>query len=517
MTAESPSAAAANAEAGREAFTFQAEVGRLLHIVANALYSEREVFLRELISNASDACDKLRYAALTDPALQAADTGLEVRIGTDKTARTMTVADTGIGMTRQELIDNLGTIARSGTTAFLETLAKAKADAAAGAAAPSLIGQFGVGFYAAFMVADRVAVTSRRAGTSEAWTWESDGKGSFTIEPAAVDGAFRGTRIVLHMKADAEEFLDDLRIKGIVRRYSDHVALPVRLGDGAEAETINSASALWTRPRAEVSESDHENFFRHVGGGFGKPWLTLHFRAEGTFEYTGLLYVPEQKPFDLLDPSRKSRVRLYVRRVFITDDVEGLVPPYLRFLKGVVDTADLPLNISREMLQRNPLVDKMRAGIVKRTVDALKKRADEDAKGYEAFWESFGPVLKEGLYEDFAQRDALLELARFRSTAGDGWVDLATYVRRMKEGQDAIYTIAGPDAAALRKSPQIEAFLAKGIEVLLLTDPIDEFWVQSIGTFKDKPFKSATRGGVDLSKMADAGTGAKDGAGKSEA
>ncbi|WP_114395874.1 molecular chaperone HtpG [Oleisolibacter albus] len=482
-----------------ERLSFQAEVSRLLDIVAHSLYSEKEVFLRELISNASDACDKLRYAALTNPALTADGAPFAIRLVIDKDARTLTVMDNGIGMGRDELVENLGTIARSGTGAFLQSLSgDARKDV-------SLIGQFGVGFYSAFMVAERVEVFSRKAGEAQAWRWESDGKGSFTVAEAGDDAApARGTRIVLHLREDAGEYLEEVRLRQVVKTYSDHIAVPIRLGSGEDAESLNAASALWTRPKSEVTAEQYKEFYHHVGHSFDEPWLTLHWRAEGVIDYTGLLFVPQQRPFDLFDPRRKHGVKLYVRRVFITDEAEGLVPSYLRFLKGVVDSEDLPLNVSREMLQNNPVLSKLRAGIVKRVLGELAKKAEDadSAADYARFWDVFGPVLKEGLYEDYAHRDELLKLVRARSTASGGdLVSLDTYIGRMKDGQDAIFYIAGDDAAALEKSPQLEGFRAKGIEVLLLTDPVDEFWIGSVREVKGKPFKSVTRGGADLAKV----------------
>jgi molecular chaperone HtpG len=477
-----------------ETRTFQAEVSRLLDIVAHSLYSEKEIFLRELISNASDACDRLRYAALTEPALSEGDSNYRVVLTPVKSSRTLTVADNGIGMNHDELIDNLGTIARSGTAAFMKELAT-------GATKPdvSLIGQFGVGFYSAFMVADRVEVLSRKAGDAEGWRWVSVGQGSFTIEPAA--NVPRGARITLHMREGDEDYLEPHRLKQIVKTYSDHIALPIVLADGNKEETINTASALWTRPRAEITPEQYKEFYHHVGHGFDEPWLTVHARAEGTLEYTYLLFVPSQKPFDLFDPERKPRLKLYVRRVFITDEGNELLPAYLRFVKGIVDSEDLPLNISREMLQSNPMVARIRQQLTRRVLSELGKKASEAPEEYAKFWDDFGAVLKEGLYEDKEQRETLMPLVRFRSTARDGLVSLDDYVAAMRPGQEAIYTITGDSLDLVKKSPQLEGFRARGVEVLLLTDPIDEFWVTSVGTYNEKPFKSATRGAVDLDKI----------------
>jgi molecular chaperone HtpG len=473
---------------------FQAEVSRLLDIVAHSLYSDKAIFLRELISNASDACDRLRYLALTQSELAGADAGYRVTLAVDRAGRTLTIADNGIGMNRGDLVDNLGTIARSGTAAFVKQLT---GDAAKDMA---LIGQFGVGFYSAFMVADRVEVLSRKAGESEGWRWVSDGQGEFAVAPAEIDKP--GTRITLHLRKDADEYLEPERLRAIVRKYSDHIALPIVLIDGGKEETLNKASALWVRSKSEITDEQYKEFYHHQAHAFDDPWLTLHWRAEGKIEYTGLLFVPSAKPFDLFHPDRKHCVRLYVRRVFITDTCEEVLPAYLRFVRGIVDSEDLPLNISREMLQHNPLLAKIRAGVVKRVLGELQKKAEQAPEDYAAFWGNFGPVLKEGIYEDHEQRETILSLARFRSTAGDKLTSLAEYVARMKPGQAAIYYIGGDDVEALKKSPQLEGFAERGVEVLLLTDPVDEFWIPAVGQFQEKPLKSVTRGGADLDKIA---------------
>lgn len=478
---------------------FQAEVGRLLHLMVHSVYSNKEIFLRELISNASDACDRLRYLSITRPELVADDPEFRVTVTIDKPGRRLTVADNGIGMNREDLIENLGTIARSGTAAFVEQLTgDARKDV-------SLIGQFGVGFYSAFMVADKVEVLSGRAGEAQAWRWSSDGKGTFTVAEAEMEG--RGTRVTLHLRADAEEFLDAARLRQIIKTYSDHIAIPVRLleagtdADGS-GEAVNEASALWTRPRSEIDDAQYREFYHHVAHAFDDPWMTLHWRAEGRIEYSALLYVPGRPPFDLFHPDRRAGVKLYVRRVFITDECKEVVPAYLRFLRGVVDSEDLPLNISREMLQHNPVLAAIRAGVVRRVLGELERKAEQEPAFYAEFWGNFGAVLKEGLYEDAAQRETLLKLARFRSTAGDGLVSLADYAARMRPGQDAIYYITGDDVEALRRSPQIEGFAARKVEVLLLADPVDEFWVPAVGAYDGKPLRSVTRGAADLSKIA---------------
>ena len=474
-----------------EKLEFQAEVSRLLDIVANALYSNKEIFLRELISNASDACDRLRYAAITDPELTAGDPTFRITLESDPDSRRLTIADNGIGMSRDELVANLGTIARSGSAAFVKELGDQAKEV-------DLIGQFGVGFYSAFMVADQVTVETRKAGEAQGWRWESDGKGSFTIAESD-DAPARGTRITLHLKEDAKDYLQPTELARIVKTYSDHIGIPITLVKAeGPGETLNSAGALWTRPKSEISEDQYREFYHHVAHAFDEPWDRLHFKAEGAMEYTGLLFIPSAKPINLFDPERRNEVKLYVKRVFITDDCRAILPPYLRFLRGIVDSEDLPLNISRELLQDNPLLGRMRRAITKRVLGELEKKATKEPESYVHFWETFGPVLKEGLYEDLDQRERLVKLTRFRSTEGDGWVSLDDYIARMKPGQTAIYTLSGDELAALQRSPQLEGFRAKGVEVLLLTDPVDEFWMPAMAEYEGKPFKSVTRGGADL-------------------
>lgn len=482
-----------------EKLTFQAEVAKLLDIVVHSLYSNTEIFLRELISNASDSCDRLRYAALTQQDLLT-DGGSEfaIHIDVNKENHVLTIRDNGIGMNREDLIENLGTIAKSGTGEFMKSLTGDSSKDV------SLIGQFGVGFYSSFMVAKKVEVFSRKAGESQGWHWTSDGKGSFRISEA--DNVERGARIVLHLRKDSEEFLEPLRLRTVVKTYSDHIALPVILDSvneegNAESETLNSASALWTRPKNEITEEQYTEFYHHVAHGFDEPWQTLHFRAEGAIEYTGLLFIPTNRPFDLFEPDRKSKVKLYVNRVFISDELDGLLPSYLRFVRGIVDSSDLPLNVSREMLQENPLLQKIQKGLVSRLLKELKKRSD-DAESYQTFWNSFGAVLKEGLYEDFNRRDELLELCRFQTTESESLRSLKSYVENLKDGQTAIYYITGDDAETLSRAPQLEVLKAKGVEVLLLTDPVDEFWVQSIGKFEEHEFRSTASALEDIDQIA---------------
>jgi molecular chaperone HtpG len=486
--------------------SFQAEVSKLLHIVANALYSEREVFLRELISNAADACDKLRFLALSDPSLTGDDNTFKIHLSVDPEAKTLTIADNGVGMTEEELHQNLGTIANSGTSAFVENLSgDAKKDV-------GLIGQFGVGFYSSFMVADKVEVLTRKAGTDKAYSWVSDGLGEYSVETA--EKATRGTVITMHMKENASEFLERSRIETIVRTYSDHIPFPIVFHGKSEAEdggeesaeteeTLNKASALWTRSKSEISEEDYTEFYKHVGHAFDEPWATIHWKAEGRIEYHSLLYIPTQRPYDLFNQERRHHVKLYVKRVFITDECEGLIPSWLRFMKGVIDCEDLPLNISREMLQHNPVVGAIGTAVTKRVLSELTKKAEKEPEAYTEFWKTFGAVMKEGLYGgEQEHRETLMKLARFRSSTQDELISLADYVGRLKDGQTAIFYIAGESEDAVKASPQLEGFLKKGVEVLYLTDPIDEFWIQSaFDGFEGKPFKSVTRGGADLSAI----------------
>ncbi len=473
-----------------ETHEFSAEVGRLLDLVVHALYSDREIFLRELVANAADATDRRRFEALTAPAL-ALPPDASVRIVPDKAARTILIADQGIGMDKGELAANLGTIARSGTRRFGDAAAAAKPEEKV-----SLIGQFGVGFYSAFMVADRVEVTSRRAGSEEAWTWASDGAGAFTLAPAS--RAEPGTSVLLHIKPDAEEFLEPIRLETIVRKWADHITVPITVATEGEDRPANAGTALWRKPKAEVTPEQYKEFYRHLGQ-YDEPWATLHWRAEGALEYSALLFVPGARPFEAVEGVRESRVRLHVRRMFITDEA-GLLPPWLRFVQGVVDTEDLPLNVSREMLQATPVLARIRKAVTNRVLGELKTRA-KDADDFAKLWENFGAVLKEGVWEDAEHRTELAGLMRFRSSAQDGWTGLDGYVERMKPEQDAIYILTGDDADALARSPQLEGFKARGVEVLLLTDPVDTFWPERLAEWDGKPIRSVTQGGIDLSKL----------------
>ncbi len=467
---------------------FQAEVAKLLQLMVHSVYSDRDVFLRELISNAADALDKLRYEAIAQPELLGDDPALRITITPDKKAKTLTISDSGIGMSRDELIDNLGTIAKSGTLAFVETARKAKGDI-------NLIGQFGIGFYSSFIVATKVDVISRATAGGEAHVWSSEGAGSFTVLPA--EKTQRGTSIVLHLKDDAAEFLEDWKIESVVRAYSDHIAHPIMLAvDAGTPRQINTANAIWTRSKSEVTAEQHKEFFGHISGEYSDPALTLHYRAEGRHEYTVLLYVPGARPFDLYDPDRRGRQKLYVKRVYIADDAE-LLPPYLRFVRGVIDSEDMPLNISREMLQNNPQVAAIRKAVTNKVLAELKKCAESDAVAFKNIWEMFAPVIKEGLYEDMERRDQLYDIARFRTTKSES-VTLKDYIAGLKENQTAIYYLTGEDAAKAAASPQLEGYRARDVEVLLLTDPVDSFWVRTALGFDGKPFKSVTQGVADL-------------------
>lgn len=470
---------------------FQAEVSKLLDIVVNSLYSEKQIFLRELISNASDACDKLKYLALTTPDIAKASGAFKITVTPDSKANTLTVSDNGIGMNREDLINHLGTIAKSGTAEFVRNVKD-------NGSAVDLIGQFGVGFYAAFMVADKVEIITRKAGEDKAWKWVSNGVDGFEITEA--ERAVNGTDIKLFLKEDAKNYTDTIYLRHIIRTYSDHIDYPIvlELGEAGE-ETVNTASALWMRHKSEITEDQYKEFYHHISKNFDDPWLTLHFKAEGNIEYTGLLYIPSEPPYDLFQPDRKTGLKLYVNKVFISDKVEELIPNYLRFVRGVIDSADLPLNISREMLQHSALIEKIKHGTVSRLLKELKKRAG-NYDDYMKFWRSFGIVFKEGIYEDFSNREEIAGLSYFASTADDEKLTtLDAYISRAQEGQKAIYYITGDDVRVLRNNPQLEAFKEKGIEVLLLTDPIDEFWPQTLPNYKGFAVKHVAQAQADMS------------------
>ena len=500
------------APAQKETLNFQTEVKQLLQLMIHSLYSNREIFLRELISNASDACDKLRFEAVTDSSLFENDSELKIRISVDAGAGTITIADNGIGMSRDEVIANIGTIAKSGTKEFFSRLTgDQKKDA-------HLIGQFGVGFYSAFIVADRVTLVTRRAGTQagEAVRWESAGDGEFTLE--AVEKTARGTEVTLHLKDDAKEFIDDWQMKSIIRKYSDHIQMPIVMKKTEwdkeksanvvtdEDETVNRASALWTRAKSEITDEQYDDFYKHVSHDWEKPLCWTHSKVEGKQEYTALLYIPSKAPFDMMDRERKHGIKLYVRRVFIMDDAEQLLPRYLRFVKGVVDSNDLPLNVSREILQQSRDVEAIKNGCVKKILGLLEDLAESEKEKFATFWKAFGRVFKEGIGEDAANRDRIAKLCRFASTqnADDAQnVAFADYVARMKHGQEKIYYATADSFAAARDSPHLEVFKKKGIEVLLLTEPVDEWWLGNFGEFDGKKLASVAKGDLDLGALAD--------------
>jgi molecular chaperone HtpG len=472
---------------------FQAEVAELLHLMVHSVYSETDIFLRELISNASDACDKLRYEAIAAPELITDGAPPKIWIKPDKKANTLSVVDSGIGMDRQELIDNLGTIARSGTKSFLARLTEAKDGT-------NLIGQFGVGFYAAFMVADRIVVTSRRAGSDHVFTWSSSGGSGFEIGPASEEDASRvtrGTEIVLHLKENAQKYLEAYEIERIVRAWSDNIQFPIELvPEEGEPRQINSASALWQRPKSELTQEDYKQAYQSIAGAFDEPAMTLHYRAEGRQSYAVLLFAPSTKPFDLFDQARKGKVKLYVRRVFIADDAE-LLPAYLRFIRGVIDSEDLPLNISREMLQNNPQLAQIRKAVTGRVIGELESLGEKEPEAFAKIWDAFGPVIKEGIWEDFERREKLLALSRFTTTAGEKR-SIKQYVEDLKPNQTEIYYLVGDSIDRLKSNPKLESATARGIEVLLLTDPVDAFWTSAPLDFGGKPLKSLSQGDVDF-------------------
>ena len=469
---------------------FKTEVSKLLDIVINSLYSEKYIFLRELISNASDACDKLRYYSLMKPEVTKNNGEFKIIITPNAEENTLTISDNGIGMNKEDLVNHLSTIAKSGTADFVN-------NAKDNGSVVDLIGKFGVGFYSAFMVASKVEVTTKRAGEEQAYKWISNGVDGFEIEETEKEKS--GTDIKLFLKDDAKDFTDTIYLRHIIRTYSDHINYPIVLNLGkAGEETVNTGSALWTKNKAEITDDQYNEFYHHISRNFDTPWMRLHFKAEGSIEYTGLLFIPSEAPYDLFQPDRQQSLKLYVNRVFISDKVDDLMPAYLRFVKGIIDSADLPLNISREMLQQNALIAKIRSGTVSRILKELKKRS-EDYDNYMKFWKNFGMAFKEGIYEDPANRVEIAELSRFYSTnSEDKLTSLDEYISRVKEGQTTIYYITGDDIPTLRNNPQLEAFKEKGLEVLLLTDPIDEFWVQTLTNFKGYPIKHVSQADVDL-------------------
>lgn len=484
-------------DAAPETRSFEADVTKLLHLMVHSVYSDKDVFLRELVSNAADACEKLRYEAIARPELLGEDPQPRITVTLDPDQRQLTIEDNGIGMTEAEMAEALGTIARSGTKAFMEQFAATK-----DAEGSQLIGQFGVGFYSAFMVADRVDVTSRRAGADDAAIWSSDGLGTYTVGEVEVSQApQRGTRVVLHLKEEAADYTQRFSVEHKIKAQSGHVPVPIFLLEkpDAEPQQVADGAALWTRAKSDISEEEYTDFYRSNAGQFDAPALTLHYHAEGTHEYSVLAFIPEARPFDLFDPDRAGRMKLYVRRVFITAEAQ-LLPRYLRFVRGLVDSQDLPLNVSREMIQESPVLASIKKGVTNRLLGELDKLAQSDGDAYLKIWENFGAVLKEGLYEDYGRRETLLGLARFKTSAsGNDWRSLQDYVAGLKENQTAIYYAVGTDLDRLASSPQLEGFRARGIEVLLLTDQVDSFWVTSGLDFEGKPFTSVTQGLSDLS------------------
>ena len=501
---------AESATANRETLGFQTEVKQLLQLMIHSLYSNKEIFLRELVSNASDACDKLRFEALNNSALYGDDSDLKIRVAFNKEARTITISDNGIGLSRDEAVEHLGTIAKSGTREFFSALTGDQAKDA------HLIGQFGVGFYSSFIIADKVTVVSRRAGleANQAVCWESAGEGDYTVE--MVDKATRGTDVTLHLREGEDEFLGGWKLKSIIRKYSDHITLPIVMKkeewkDGeqvetAEDETVNQASALWVRAKSDITDEQYTEFYKHVAHDFEDPLCWTHARVEGKQEYTQLLYIPARAPFDLWDRNARHGIKLYVRRVFIMDDAEQLMPLYMRFVRGVVDSSDLPLNVSREILQQSKDIDSIRSGCTRKVLGMLEDMAANDQEKYAKFWEAFGAVLKEGVGEDFANKDKIAGLLRFASTHGDGdkqIVSLADYIGRMKEGQEKIYYVTADTFNAARNSPHLEIFKKKGIEVLLLSDRVDEWVVGHLTEFEGKHLQSVAKGGLDLGQLED--------------
>ena len=493
-----------------EKLEFQTEVSQLLKLMINSVYSEKEVFVRELVSNASDACDKLRYLATTKEKLLQSDPDLKIQIEIDKKENQITITDNGIGMNRDDLVNNLGTIARSGTAQFIKEATETKD--------LSLIGQFGVGFYSAFMVASDLTVITRKAGEKKLWIWKSDGESNFTIDESddleQLDSN-RGTKIILSITKEGKEYLEKIRIEEIIRKYSDHISIPIFVRDikdkeDEKPEAINSALALWTRPKNKITKEQYKEFYNHVGQMFDDPWLTSHYKAEGQIEYTVLNFIPSTKPFDLYDPARENRLKLYVKKVFITDNCPELIPPYLRFLRGVIDSEDLPLNISREMLQNNPVVKKIRNALVRRTIGDLKKKLTNDRASYEEFWSNFGPVIKEGIYEDTEKKDTLLEIALFKNSNSTKLITLDEYIDSMSKKQKDIYFITGDSYTNVINNPSLEGYKSRGINVLILDDAVDSFWTSSTPNFKEKNIKSVSKGVDDLESISKKKTDDKD-------
>ena len=477
--------------------TFEADTGKILNIVINSLYSDRDIFLRELLSNASDAIQKRKFLGQTDPAVLNNEID-NIEIVVNKKKKIIEITDTGIGLTDAELAETLGTIAKSGTSAFLQEL---DGEESSKDAAKTLIGQFGVGFYSAFMVADKVEVVSRKAGTSKSSIWESDGQSGFSINNSE-DEQVVGTKIILHLKKDAKEFATTDKIKSLIKKYSDHISVPINIKEAdGEIEQANSATAIWTKATSEISAEEYKEFYNSTFGTFDEPFATLHNKSEGTLEFTNLLFIPKTAPFDLFDPERKTKINLYINRVFISNDLEGVIPTWLRFIKGILDTTSLDLNVSREMVQNNPVLKKISKSLTKRVLSELKKRLKKDEVAYDAFWEQFGKVLKEGLYEDIENKDKIAEIIRVRSFKEDKLITLQSYLDSMIDGQDKIYVLTADTLEQAQSSPHLEGFKAQGIDVLLMTDPIDAFWTSQMKSFQEKDFLSISREKYDISKL----------------
>jgi molecular chaperone HtpG len=477
--------------------TFEADTGKILNIVINSLYSDRDIFLRELLSNASDAIQKRKFLGQTDPVILNDEID-NIEIVINKKKKIIEITDTGIGLTDAELAETLGTIAKSGTSAFLQEL---DGEESSKDAAKTLIGQFGVGFYSAFMVADKVEVVSRKAGTSKSSIWESDGQSGFAINNSEDQQAV-GTKIILHLKKDAKEFATKDKIKSLIKKYSDHISVPINIKEAdGEIEQVNSATAIWTKATSKISDEEYKEFYNSTFGAFDEPFATLHNKSEGTLEFTNLLFIPKTAPFDLFDPERKTKINLYINRVFISNDLEGVIPTWLRFIKGILDTTSLDLNVSREMVQNNPVLKKISKSLTKRVLSELKKRLKKDEVAYDAFWEQFGKVLKEGLYEDIENKDKIAEIIRVRSLKEDKLITLQSYIDSMIDGQDKIYVLTADTLEQAQSSPHLEGFKAQGIDVLLMTDPIDAFWTSQMKSFQEKDFLSISREKYDISKL----------------
>ena len=479
--------------------TFEADTGKILNIVINSLYSERDIFLRELLSNASDAIQKRKFLGQTDPSILNSDAD-SIEIIVNKKKKVIEITDTGIGLTEAELAETLGTIAKSGTSAFLKEM---EGEENSKDAAKTLIGQFGVGFYSAFMVADKVEVVSRKAGDTQCSSWESDGQSGFSISNSKEEQAV-GTKIRLSLKKDAKEFADPDKIKGLIKKYSDHISFPINIKEAdGEIEQVNSATAIWTKTASEISKEEYKEFYNSTFGTFDEPFATLHNKSEGTLEFTNLLFIPKTAPFDLFDPERKTKINLYINRVFISNDLDGVIPTWLRFVKGILDTTSLDLNVSREMVQNNPVLKKISKSLTKRVLSELKKRLKKDEEAYDAFWGQFGKVLKEGLYEDIENKDKIAEIIKVHSHKEDKLITLQSYIDSMVDGQDKIYVLTADTLAQAQSSPHLEGFKAKGIDVLLMTDPIDAFWTSQMRSFQEKNFVSISREKYDITKLGD--------------